>query len=181
MLTRIPPGLEKTPRLRLVVGLLIAAGLVVTMVGRCNRALQPRTSTITNQAAPLTPVVDVGAVSVGAIVRGTLDVNGRQAWTLVATKGQRIAVALFSAWDNSVSVVMPDSDRELTEDGFSGGNGQGLIDAVTLPVDGTYRIVVSGENGGAGNYELTVNEAPPRSLGTITTVGPGDAPILITR
>jgi hypothetical protein len=76
---------------------------------------------------------------------------------------------------------MPDNGRDLTEDGFSGGNGQGLIDAVTLPADGTYRIVVSGENGGAGNYELIVNEAPPRSPGTITTVGPGDAPILITR
>ena len=65
--------------------------------------------------------------------------------------------------------------------GRLGGSGQGLIAGVTLPVDGTYRIVVSGEKGGAGNYELTVTEAPPSKPGTLITVGPGDAPILITR
>ena len=174
---RMPQGLDHKPGLQLAIGLLFAAGLVVTLVGRCNRLTQPGPQRSTPPAA----IVDVGAVSVGAVVQGTLDVNGRQAWTLTASEGDRIAVALFSAWDNSVSVVRPDNGWELIKDGFSGGNGQGLIDGVTLPVDGIYRIVVSGENGGAGNYELTVNEAPPRRPGTITTVGPGDAPILITR
>jgi hypothetical protein len=174
---RMPQGLDHKPGLQLAIGLLFAAGLVVTMVGRCNRLMQPRPET----PAPPAEIVDVGTVSVGAIVQGTLDINGREAWTLVGSEGDRIAVALFSAWDNSVSIVRPDSGWELIEDGFSGGNGQGLIDGVTLPVDGIYRIVVSGENGGAGNYELTVNKAPPRSPGTITTVGPGDAPIVMTQ
>lgn len=125
--------------------------------------------------------VDVGAVSVGSLVQGALSVNERHAWTLAATKGQRISVAAFSAWDNSVSVIMPDSGPELMEDGFSGGNGQGRIAGVTLPVEGTYRIVVSGEKGGAGNYELVVSEAPPATSGTLTKVGPSDGPLLITR
>lgn len=161
----------------MAIGILTIVALVLVGLGRCHRAQQSRPE----RPAPPAAIVDVGAVSLGAVVQGTLDVNAREAWTLAATKGQRIAVALYSAWDNSVSVIMPDSGRELTEDGFSGGYGQGLITGVTLPVDGTYRIVVSGEQGGAGNYELTVNEAPPAVPGTMTKVGPGDAPILITR
>lgn len=177
----VPRGLDASRPLHVVIFMVFVAGLVVVAVGRCSRLINPRQPSTTYQSAQLQPIVDVGSLSIGSVVQGTLGVDERQGWTLAATKGQRIAVGLYSAWDNSVSVEMPDNGRELTEDGFSGGNGQGLIDAVTLPVDGTYRIVVSGENGGAGNYELIVHEAPPRSPGTITTVGPGDAPILITR
>lgn len=178
---RMPLGLDHKPGLQLTIGLLIVAGLLLTVVGRCNRAAQSNRLAAAHQTAPLAEIVDVGAISVGAVVQGTLGSNERQAWTLAGSKGQRIAVALFSAWDNSVAIVMPDSIRELTADGFSGGNGQGRIDGVTLPADGTYRIVVRGENGGAGNYELTVGEAPPAKPGTIITVGPGDAPVVITR
>ena len=177
---RTPQGLEGKPRLRMAIGIIMMAGALLGAVAKCHRH-QSTNAAATNRAVVPAAIVDVGAVSIGAVVQGALDVNGRQAWTLAATKGQRIAVGLYSAWDNSVSVVMPESDRELTEDGFSGGHGQGLITGVTLPVEGTYRIVVSGENGGAGNYELTVTEAPPAKPGTISTVGPGDAPIFITR
>jgi hypothetical protein len=41
--------------------------------------------------------------------------------------------------------------------------------------------VVSGENGGAGSYEPSATQARPAVPGTMTTVGPGDAPIVITR
>ena len=177
---QMPQGLEHKPRLRVAIGIIMVVGALLGAVGKCSRH-QSTDASVTNQAAPPAAIVDVGAVSIGAIVQGTLGDNERQAWTLAAAKGQRIAVALFSAWDNSVSVVMPDSTRELTEDGFSGGYDQGLITGVTLPVEGTYRIVVSGEKGGAGNYELSVTVAPPATPGTVTTVGPGDAPILITR
>ncbi|UJW85792.1 hypothetical protein [Devosia sp. SL43] len=178
---QVPRGLDASRPLHVVIFIVMVAGLVVVAVGRCSRAMNPRPPSTTYQSAPLQPIVDVGSVSIGSVVQGTLGVDQRQGWTLAATKGQRIAVGLYSAWDNSVSVTMPDSGRELTEDGFSGGNGQGLITGVTLPVDGTYLIVVRGEKGGAGNYELAVTEAPPSKPGTITTVGPGDAPILITR
>lgn len=174
---RMPQGLEGKPRLRMAFSILTLVALILVALGKCNRAQQSRPQ----PPGPPAAIVDVGAISIGAVVQGTLDVNGRQAWTLAATAGQRIAVGLYSAWDNSVSVMMPDSGRELTEDGFSGGNGQGLITGLTLPVDGTYSIVVTGENGGAGNYELAVTEVPPPKPGTMTRVGPGDAPILITR
>ena len=41
--------------------------------------------------------------------------------------------------------------------------------------------VVSSDNGGAGSYEPSGTEARPAVPGTMTKVGPGDAPILITR
>lgn len=178
---RMPRGLDHRPGLQLVIFLLVVVALPLTAVGRCNRAMQSANATATQRATAPADIIDVGAVSIGTVARGALDRDARVAWTFAGAKGQRIAVALFSAWDNSVAVVMPDSTRELTHDGFSGGNGQGRIDGVTLPVDGTYRIVVSGENGGAGNYELTVNEAPPAKPGTMTSVGAGDAPIVMTR
>ena len=178
---QVPRGLDASKPLHVLIFMVICAGLILVAVGRCSRAISPRQPSTTYQSAQLQPIVTVGSVSVGSVVQGTLGADERQGWTLVGARGQRIAVGLYSAWDNSVSVETPDNGRELTEDGFSGGNGQGLITGVTLPVDGTYSIVVSGENGGAGNYELAVTEAPPPKPGTMTRVGPGDAPVLITR
>ena len=179
MTPRMPKGLDHKPGLQMAFGAFVFLGLIATGLGRCNRAQQADARAELQK--PLADIVVVGSISVGTLVQGTLEAGEREAWTLTGTKGQRIAVALFSAWDNSVAVLRPDSEWNLVEDGFSGGNGQGLIDGTTLPADGSYRIVVRGENGGAGNYELTVTEAPPATPGTITTVGPGDAPILITR
>jgi hypothetical protein len=178
---QVPKGLDASKPLHVIIFMVIFAGLVFVAVGRCSRAMSPRQPSTTFQSVQLQPIVTVGSLSVGSVVQGTLGADERQGWALVGTKGQRIAVGLYSAWDNSVSVELPDNGRELTENGFSGGNGQGLITGVTLPMDGTYRIVVRGENGGAGNYELAITEAPPSKPGTMITVGPGDAPVLITR
>lgn len=179
MTVRMPQGLDHKPGLQLAIGLLFFAGFFVIMLGRCNRLMQNDARAEANR--PPAAITDIGSIAVGDIVQGTLATGERQGWALTTTKGQRIAVAAFSAWDNSVAIVRPDSELVWLQDGFSGGNGQGLIDGTTLPADGTYRIVVSGENGEAGNYELHVSEAPPAKPGTIISVGPGDAPVLITQ
>jgi hypothetical protein len=57
---------------------------------------------------------------------------------------------------------MPDGIQTLRRDGYSAGDGWALIDGVTLPDDGIYRIVLSGENGEAREFRLVVTESIKR-------------------
>lgn len=116
------------------------------------------------------PVQDIGILQQEP-VSGTLAAGERHGWKLSGTKGQRIAVTLGTDWDSHLALKSPDGIRTLTQDGFSAGNGRAWIDGVTLPEDGMYTIVVSGENGGAGAYELALTEAKPPQAPVMYTVG----------
>ena len=174
----IPPDSVKEPPLwRVILFVLVAVLTFGAALAKCHRALQPRERTATNQSVPLAPIIEIGPVSVGVPAQGTLDVGQRQGWTLTGRKDQRVAIAVYGAWDSYVTLLMPEGTQSLAQDGFSGGYGQALISGVTLPMDGTYRIIVSGENGGAGNYELQVGKGAPAKPAIYWKVGPGEPPI----
>ena len=174
----IPPDSIKGPPLWRAIILILAAVLTFgSALAKCHRALQPREQTATNRSVPLTPIIEIGPVFIDVPAQGTLGVDERQAWTFTGRKDQRVAIAVYGAWDSYVTLLMPEGTQSLAQDGFSGGYGQALISGVTLPVDGTYRIVVHGENREAGNYELHVAKAAPAAPAIYWKVGPGEPPI----
>ena len=140
----------RTPREKIInaIGVVVILVVVTVVV-----SMQKRTQEAAN-APPLR--IEMATIAVGTEVHGQLTVGEEHVWQVSGTKGQRIAIELFTAWDSLLLLLMPDGIQTLTRDGFSGGNGRALIDGVTLPQDGIYRIVVSGENGEAGVYQLAI-------------------------
>jgi hypothetical protein len=117
------------------------------------------------------PIEEIGAVRQGQPGNGVLAEGQRHGWRLDGEKGQRFAITLGADWDSHLALYMPDGIQTLTQDGFSAGNGRAWIDGVTLPVDGAYMIVVSGENGGAGGYRIELTDAKPAQAPIMLTVG----------
>jgi len=107
------------------------------------------------------PIEELGSVQRDHAGEGVLAVGQRHGWTVDGGKGERFAIALDADWDSHLALYMPDGIQKLTQDGYSAGDGRAWIDGVTLPVDGVYQIVVSGENGGAGDYRLALTDAKP--------------------
>lgn len=104
-------------------------------------------------------VVEADSIAIGAPQAGKLLIGQQQAWEFSGSKGQRIVIAIDGNWDSLLALYMPGGIKLLTRDGYSAGGGRALIDSVTLPEDGIYRIVLSGENGGGGQFQLTVTES----------------------
>jgi len=171
---------NSSPRVLLLRLAPIAIGFALIIGwGLHDRSQMPASVPVAEIQRRALPMQDVGVITLGTPVSGTLEPDERQAWTLTGTKGQRFAVTLGGGWNSHLALYMPDGIQTLTQDGFSGGNGVALIDGVTLPADGAYKIVVSGEQGGAGSYELRLTEAAAARPGTLRQVGDGG--LLIVR
>lgn len=117
------------------------------------------------------PIEAQDTIKPGQTGIGNLAMGEQHGWSIHGTKGQRLAVTLNADWDSHLAFYMPDGVQTLTTDGFSAGNGRAWIDGVTLPLDGTYTIVVSGENGGGGAYQLRLSEPDPAQPPIVHKVG----------
>ncbi|MDO9415555.1 PPC domain-containing protein [Pararhizobium sp.] len=117
-----------------------------------------------SQAAKNSPPVvsDEGSILSGTPKAGTLLPGQQMAWEFAGSKGQHIAVAVVGNWDSVLELYRPGGIRLLTRDDNSGADGQALIDGVTLPDDGVYRIVVSGRKGEAGVFKLFITDSEKR-------------------
>ncbi|MDT5268361.1 MAG: hypothetical protein QOH49_547 [Acidobacteriota bacterium] len=92
--------------------------------------------------------------------------------------GQKASIKLFN--DNIpgytyVNIYRPDGTQ--LNSGWVSQNGTGFFDAMALPTDGTYTIIVDPENTNTGSLSLTLYDATDVSAGTIT---PGGAAVTAT-
>lgn len=87
------------------------------------------------------------------------------------TAGQRIALQASNSTISSstVRVTKPDGSNLLAPTSLS---GNWFVDTLTLPVTGTYTIVVDPNSTFTGTMNLTLYNVPPDITGTITAGGP---------
>jgi hypothetical protein len=151
----------------------------------------PATGTYTILVDPQNAVVgnatltlyDVPPDASGSITPGgppltlTTTVPGQNAKaTFTGSTSQRISLKVGpTCCSLSVSILKPDG-RNLVNPASIGASG-GFIDTKTLPVGGTYTIVVNLTGTGVGAVTLTLYDVPPDVIGSIT---PGGAPLTVT-
>jgi len=110
----------------------------------------------------------------GPAVTATMTVpgqNGKLTFTGVA--GQRVAVSMGSSTIPGityVSILKPDGTNLV----FPVGSTSGFIDTKTLPVDGTYTILVDPNGTGTGSITITLYDVPADFTAPITA---GGAPV----
>lgn len=114
----------------------------------------------------------LGSVVTGRLGLGSPTVqDGRpaEAWQLEGRAGDRLSIVLESDdFDSYLYMAGPGLDDVLTDDD-SGGELNSLIE-VTLPADGSYRVIAAGlSSGSTGAYTLRVEE--PLDLATLPTDG----------
>ena len=92
------------------------------------------------------------------------------------TAGQRIALQATGSTISSstVRVIKPDGTNVLNPTSLS---GNWFVDSLTLPVTGTYTIVIDPNSTFTGSMNLTLHNVPADLTGTLI---PGGAPITIT-
>ena len=109
----------------------------------------------------------------GAPVTAATTAPGQNALvTFAGTAGQRVSVAIADVTVGTstccslrVSVLRPDG-RILVAPLFVGTNG-GFVDATTLPVTGTYTIVVDPQGADTGAVSLAVGDVPPDAAASL--------------
>ncbi|HEY3069863.1 MAG TPA: Ig-like domain-containing protein [Gaiellaceae bacterium] len=98
--------------------------------------------------------------------------NGRV--TFAGTAGERISLKIAFAptacCTVNVSIFNPDGTRLVAPVGVAAG--EGLIDSQTLPVTGTYKIVVDPYQTATGTVTLTLYDLPPDVTTSATLDGP---------
>jgi hypothetical protein len=101
--------------------------------------------------------------------------NGRVSFNGVA--GQRISLQLSGVTLSLalVSILRPDGTA-LVSNRYVGTSGT-FIDATTLPLAGTYTVVIDPQGPATGSATLTMYDVPPDAGGSIT---PGGAPVSIS-
>ena len=117
-------------------------------------------------------VIRLGSVVTGRLGLGSQTVqDGRpaQAWQLEGRAGQRVSIMLESDdFDSYLYLAGPGLDGVETDD-----DGAGDLDSlieITLPADGSYRVVAAAlSSGSTGAYTLRVEE--PLDLATLPTDG----------
>ena len=113
----------------------------------------------------------------GSPVVATISAVGQNArLTFTGAAGQRIALGMTNSTIPGLTYVQifkPDGTSLYGPVGSSGG----FIDTLTLPVAGTYTIVVDPYQAGTGSLTLTLYDVPPDATGTIT---PGGSPVVAT-
>ncbi len=107
----------------------------------------------------------VGAIAVGETVRGELapgdqvmsDSTYADLWEFTATAGEHVAIDLRSDEFDTYLQLLDASGKVVGQDDDSGGDLNSHL-AITLPADGTYRIVVNsaGHEQRVGTYTLSV-------------------------
>jgi hypothetical protein len=156
-----------------VVGMIAILVTTVVVVGQMKRAEDEAN-------APPTQV-EMGAIVAGTGVSATLGAREEHVWGFAGQRGERISIELSGSWDRLLMVMNANGYQMLARDPAAAGSGPAFIDSIFLPSEGTYNIIVRGEDDGTGDYELVVRMLPARGTpaGTVTTVGPGSGPILI--
>ena len=136
---------------------------------------------------------DADAVTVPPDVAGTIAANGTMVpmtianpgqngvFTFSGTAGQRVSLdATNSTFPSCPSITLR---KPLPDETVIGSPyctfGSFFMDTVTLPVSGTYRIVVNPDGAETGTAPLTLFDVPADFTGTITAGGP-PAAITIT-
>ncbi|NJO41808.1 MAG: tetratricopeptide repeat protein [Cyanobacteria bacterium CRU_2_1] len=78
--------------------------------------------------------------------------------TFSGTKGQSVTISMISAeFDTFLALIDPDGQELAINDDYARSLNSTIV--VTLPKDGTYKIVARSFSGQGGNYTVTVNPA----------------------
>lgn len=93
--------------------------------------------------------------------------------TVEGLLGQRISLDLgnvvLSGGSNFYTVYVRKPDGSVLVSKFLGGAG--FVDLLTLPVDGTYLVVIDPSDSSIGNVNVTIHDVPADTTGTITAGG----------
>lgn len=128
---------------------------------------------------------DVPADSTAAVTPGgsaatvTTTAPGQNAYaTFSGALNQRVSVwvanetfGASSCCDAKVSLVKPDGSTLVAPVNL--GSAGAFLDAVTLPVAGTYKVLVDPQGMGTGTADVTVYSVPPDANGGTLTLGTG--------
>jgi YD repeat-containing protein len=124
-------------------------------------------SLMLNDAAEAGSTLTVG----GGPARVTLSTAGQtRTLTFSGTAGQRVSVNLTSIAVSSATVTLQQPDRTALTEVTVWQGGNSFIDAQTLPVTGTYRLVVSAAADAVGSVTVTLYSAAG-TTGSITAGG----------
>jgi thermitase len=121
------------------------------------------TATATAGGSPATVTVAVPGQNARVSFNGTANQN-------VAVGISSVTIGTSTCCSTYVSILKPDGTALVTPS-FYGTNG-GVIDTRTLPVSGTYTIVVDPQGADTGSMTLTVFDVPADITATITAGGP---------
>ena len=129
------------------------------------------TGSVTLTPYDLPPDFTSPIVPGGAAVVATMTVPGQNArLTFAGTAGQRVAVSMGSSTipgTTYVSIQKPDGSNLV----FPVGASSGFIDTRTLPVSGTYTILVDPDKTGTGSITMTLYDVPADFTAPITPGG----------
>ncbi|MEI7988349.1 MAG: PA14 domain-containing protein [Chloroflexota bacterium] len=108
---------------------------------------------------------DNRTISSGQTLSGTINpASDNDTYYFDASSGQKATIAMRnsgSSLDSYLLLYKPDGSQ-LTYDDDSGGNRDSLINSVSLPASGRYRIIAwSYNNGSAGGYTLSLTLSNP--------------------
>ena len=127
------------------------------------------TTTITPAGPPVT--VTTGPVpGQNALVTFSGTQNQR-----IALKLSNVTIGTSSCCSARVSILKPDGSTLVFATPF--GTSGGFVDTNTLPVSGTYTILVDPQLTDVGSATLTLYDVPPDVTGSIT---PGGAPVTVS-
>jgi hypothetical protein len=97
-------------------------------------------------------------IDFGETVQGSLDAGQTAVWTFVGTAEQAVTIILQPDEDSDMALELQDEDGVILEASDNGFSGEEERIEGTLPIDGTYQIVVEEYWGEASTYELTLLE-----------------------
>jgi uncharacterized protein YhfF len=117
----------------------------------------------------------------GPAVSVTTTVPGQDAaLSFDSEAGRRVSIKLANVTIGTsccsgakVSLVRPDGVA-LVSPTYFGTNG-GYVDVKTLPVSGTYKIVLDPQSNATGNASVTLYDVPPDASGSVSVGGAGTA------
>ena len=124
-------------------------------------------------AAPIVPggaPVTVNLPVAGDIATLTFDANAGDRVSLEITD---VTIGTSVCCSTKVTIVRPDNK---TLSSLTLGTNGGFIDAVSLPLSGTYSIVVDPQSTSVGDATLTLHAVPPDTTSAITL---GGAPVTV--
>ena len=133
---------------------------------------------------PPSPYVGTDVASTGRIAFGETKTVSVATANKVAmllfdgAAGQKASIKLFNDTAPGytyVNIYRPDGTQ--LNSGWVYQNGTGFFDAMALPTNGTYTIIVDPEGANTGNLTLTLYDATEAGAGTIT---PGGAAVTLT-
>ncbi|MBC7872297.1 MAG: TIR domain-containing protein [Chitinophagaceae bacterium] len=123
---------------------------------RLGLPLLPTATPPPSPTIPATPTsVPMGQAALGEYP-GELAIGGGQIWEYSGEAGDVVTVALTADWDSTLTLYAPDGELLDFNDDSPLGGVNSLINGVTLPTDGTYRIEVRGYTDAIGGAYILV-------------------------